>query len=429
MFSYTPVPVEEEVACPEGSTDEHCYDRIPPVRDISFSYTSACAVTLDGYVYCWGENMDGEGGQGEPVLADGSNSRLNVARKVVNTAERSYENPYLNNIKQVVHGQKFACALSNDGEVFCWGINGSMQLGSYNESELLDTPWQSPDGNQTLGEVDALGKPIVEARKYSPTPLKVTFPSEVATVKKLFVGYDITCATVERNDNDPHNVYCWGNDSGLLITNNTDNYDKYYENANNAGYFKAQIGSQYSSNPYFEIEQDGVFNYTLSESEIDCLYVENNYHFYRDMATLTYCEKNFYDISPFYKGVLVIDDTVASLDNAYDYSLTEDSWCVLGPTDFDLNSKPTYSFTWISGNAVEKCVGAAQYRRYHMPYLLQKGTNSHIIFPMKFAAVEPTNNPTFENASDIAIGGSNLAKQICAVVSNGETTRVQCIGN
>ena len=80
------------------------------------SYPSrACAVHTDGNASCWGYNGDG-------VLGNG----------FIGQAEHSPQtvyNPTSQSITQMALSGGFTCALMDNGEVYCWGVNNDGQLG------------------------------------------------------------------------------------------------------------------------------------------------------------------------------------------------------------------------------------------------------------------------------------------------------------
>jgi alpha-tubulin suppressor-like RCC1 family protein len=71
-----------------------------------------CAITPDGTVKCWGNNANGQLGDGtttdryQPVTVAG-----------------------LSNVTALAMGETYACALISGGTVRCWGYNGNAQLG------------------------------------------------------------------------------------------------------------------------------------------------------------------------------------------------------------------------------------------------------------------------------------------------------------
>jgi alpha-tubulin suppressor-like RCC1 family protein len=73
----------------------------------------ACAVKTNGEVWCWGENLAGE-------LGDGTGQSIPVPVKVINLEAGA---------QSVVVGGSHTCALTKTGGVKCWGGNSNGQLG------------------------------------------------------------------------------------------------------------------------------------------------------------------------------------------------------------------------------------------------------------------------------------------------------------
>ena len=71
-----------------------------------------CSVTGGGRVRCWGDNANGQ-------LGDGTTT----------SRSRPVLVPGLSGVLQVVSGAAHSCALLGDGRVSCWGSNASGQLG------------------------------------------------------------------------------------------------------------------------------------------------------------------------------------------------------------------------------------------------------------------------------------------------------------
>ena len=77
--------------------------------------TSACALQTEGKVWCWGMNVDGK-------LGVGNNSpRVWYPRPVIGLPS--------DRIVAIHPGESHVCALTNRGEVYCWGDNSEGQLG------------------------------------------------------------------------------------------------------------------------------------------------------------------------------------------------------------------------------------------------------------------------------------------------------------
>ena len=94
----------------------------------------ACAVLSDGSVRCWGQNTEGELGDGtftDRSLPVTVTTILSVFGKV------SSSGAPLMNVTAVVAGDFFSCALTATGQVFCWGSNDAGQLGFANTGNVL----------------------------------------------------------------------------------------------------------------------------------------------------------------------------------------------------------------------------------------------------------------------------------------------------
>jgi hypothetical protein len=128
-----------------------------------------CALSKSGTVSCWGDNTVGQLGQGNCTGASTTDHTLVV--------------PGLSNITQIAAGYRYACALRNDGAVFCWGYNTQGQVGNGATSTCV------------------------------PSPVQVTLPSGIGSVTAVAAGFYHTCVAREGE------VFCWGrNVSGQLGT-------------------------------------------------------------------------------------------------------------------------------------------------------------------------------------------------------------------
>lgn len=145
------------------------------VGDVSFAdfsdpmisrITTPCVAGSDGHVYCWGN-----GGYGQ--LGAGSNNYdpitfgVNTPSKVLLPDEDKF--------KQVVGGFRFHCALSQSGNIYCWGNNEHGQLGVGN----IPTQFSPQHVNQT----NLLGLNFVH----------------------MYANAGTVCAVT-----DTGQVYCWG---------------------------------------------------------------------------------------------------------------------------------------------------------------------------------------------------------------------------
>jgi alpha-tubulin suppressor-like RCC1 family protein len=83
-----------------------------PIRALSSGIRHNCALAVDGYVWCWGANPEGQ-------LGDGTTSpRPSVVRVL-----------YLDNATGISAGATNSCATLKDGSIWCWGKNHRGQLG------------------------------------------------------------------------------------------------------------------------------------------------------------------------------------------------------------------------------------------------------------------------------------------------------------
>ena len=93
-------------------TVPHRIDGLPPLRDVSVSSSSLCALSLDGEALCWESNAFAQLGMG--------NTENSPTPAFVNTHER---------FTSVSSGIIQSCATALDGRAFCWGNNSFGQLG------------------------------------------------------------------------------------------------------------------------------------------------------------------------------------------------------------------------------------------------------------------------------------------------------------
>lgn len=196
------------------------------VAEVASAYTHSCARKTDGTVWCWGDNNDGQcgdGTEGSPVHSTpGQAIATNVAEIAVNssyTCARKTDgtlwcwgaNQYGElgngtttgsptpvqvtalgtNVAQITLGAHFGCALETDSTVWCWGSTGQGQLGN----------------GQTMG-----GSQCISGRCET-SPVQVTGLTDAAQVT---AGRDFACARKKTGA-----IVCWGNSANGLLGEGT----------------------------------------------------------------------------------------------------------------------------------------------------------------------------------------------------------------
>jgi alpha-tubulin suppressor-like RCC1 family protein len=92
---------------------------LPPIQSIS-AKDHVCALSKDGQIYCWGNNDFGQ-------LGDGTTDPRASAAVI----------PTLQNIDTITAGNGFTCAVDQQGTVSCWGLNDHGLLG---RGDVLSPP-------------------------------------------------------------------------------------------------------------------------------------------------------------------------------------------------------------------------------------------------------------------------------------------------
>jgi alpha-tubulin suppressor-like RCC1 family protein len=147
------------------------------VEEIAAGANHTCVRRTDGTVMCWGQNGNGQ-------IGDGTTSSPRSPTRVL----LSPGGEPLKGVAQIAAGANHSCARKFDGEILCWGDNALGQIG---------------DGTTTL--------------RPSPTSVLLAPSGGVPKgVAQIAAGGDHTCA-----GNTDGTVLCWGDNSRGQIGDGT----------------------------------------------------------------------------------------------------------------------------------------------------------------------------------------------------------------
>jgi alpha-tubulin suppressor-like RCC1 family protein len=107
-------------------------------RQVEAGGDHTCGITYpDDRLYCWGQNVFGQ-------LGDGSTSTRQTPVAVLSTLR----------FAQVSAGNHFTCAVTKTGRAFCWGINNNGQVGDSTNARFRSRP-VAVVGAHTFRQLDA----------------------------------------------------------------------------------------------------------------------------------------------------------------------------------------------------------------------------------------------------------------------------------
>ena len=202
---------------------------IEGIVQISTGYEYTCALNIESKVFCWGSQADGRLGNG---VTSGAVINYPVTVKTDITSNPSIN---LSNIVQIASRGSHTCALSSDGEVFCWGKGNKGQLGNdADSSQNLPVKVVAQDGStdpltgiiqistggkhtcalNLEGEVFCWGYHVYGQLGDNSTATSMAYPVKVVidsvgtpfnNIAQVVAGSNHTCAL-----NNDGNVFCWG---------------------------------------------------------------------------------------------------------------------------------------------------------------------------------------------------------------------------
>lgn len=186
------------------------------VVHLTAGYDHVCAVTSSRLVWCWGDNGTGE---------------LGVRPRALTQSGTPQRVPKLSGIVAISAGAGFTCAVRVDHTVWCWGENGSMQLGRPLTTPFDATPLRIP-GVAAVGVAAGSGHvcALLVTREVAcwgenfrgqlglPTSVPYSRTARLVPglggVRAVDAGFDHTCALLEGGT-----MRCWGSDNDGQLGN------------------------------------------------------------------------------------------------------------------------------------------------------------------------------------------------------------------
>ena len=194
------------------------------IIDVFAGGKHVCALDSEGEVYCWGDNDDGQ-------LGDGTgNNPIPSVMDISKVPVKVVWNDAVPEIVKVAGGTSHTCAIDKDGLTYCWGVNSKGQLGD-GTTETRNVPvrvktafvfkdisagFEHTCGVENNGDVYCWGSNITDqlgnnSENDSYEPVKVSFTEDVK-IESVSCGHRHTCAVDVAG-----NTWCWGwNQDGQL---------------------------------------------------------------------------------------------------------------------------------------------------------------------------------------------------------------------
>ncbi|APR84767.1 BNR repeat domain protein [Minicystis rosea] len=175
---------------------------------LAAGFNHTCAVGQNGALWCWGRNASGQ-------LGDASTTNRTDPKQVLPTGAADWI--------EVSAGGDYTCALRAAGTLFCWGANGSGQLGTGDivspvtaPTQIGTTAWAAIAAGQThtcavskTGTLSCWGLNTSGQIGLGNTTSPVLVPTQVGTdtdwARPIVGQGPSTCALKTNGD-----LYCWG---------------------------------------------------------------------------------------------------------------------------------------------------------------------------------------------------------------------------
>jgi len=156
------------------------------ITAVTVGYHFACALSSSGGVFCWGSNDFGQLGNNS-TSAIGETVESSIPDQVMGVGGSGF----LSNITALSAGSFHACAVSSSGNVFCWGLNQTGQLGI----------------NTNHGPENCVSGTVSESCSKTPVEVLDVIGGNLnlSNISAIAASQYIACAV-----SSPGHVYCWG---------------------------------------------------------------------------------------------------------------------------------------------------------------------------------------------------------------------------
>jgi|GEM_PF-2255972 len=160
------------------------------IKKVVAGHSHACAISVEGLLKCWGQNLYGQCG------ADSVNQTVGDSMSEMGDALQPINFGNGRTVKDVALGAAHTCALLDNGEVKCWGAI-----------------------NREVESSGALGYEEIAPRTAASIPsLPAVNLGSGVSVQSIFARAHLSCAILRINSTGVNGLKCWGNDaeSGAL---------------------------------------------------------------------------------------------------------------------------------------------------------------------------------------------------------------------